>query len=64
MHESGFNPEALSKEQALAFCEAPVTAFLGEHGLSLGLRARRRLLREIQRYDPSVLSPFERFARS
>jgi hypothetical protein len=64
MHELGFNPETLSKEQALAFCGAPMMVFLGERGLFLGIRARRRLLREIERFDPSVLSPFERFARS
>ena len=63
MHESGLNPEHLSREQALAFCDAPVTAFLGERGLALPSRARRRLLREIQRFDPNVLSPYERFAQ-
>jgi hypothetical protein len=63
LHESGFNPETLSKEQALAFCGEPMSAFLGERGLSLGIRARRHLMREIERFDPSVLSPFERFAQ-
>gem|GEM_PF-1048431 len=63
MRESGINPEALSREEALAFCDAPVTAFLGERGLALPIRARRRLLRAIERFDPSVLSPYERFAR-
>lgn len=63
MRESGLNPEDLSKEEALAFCGAPVTVFLGEQGLNLPVRARRRLMREIERFDPSVLSPYERFAR-
>lgn len=63
MHESGLNPEALSKNEALAFCGAPVAAFLGERGLCLPLRAQRRLQRAIERFDPAVLSPDERFAR-
>jgi hypothetical protein len=63
MRECGLNPEDLSKEEALLFCDVPVTAFLAERGLSLPIRARRRLLRAIQQFDPSVLTPYERFAR-
>jgi hypothetical protein len=63
MREAGLNPEDLSKEEVLAFCAAPVTTFLEERGLSLPIRARRRLLRSIARFDPTVLTPYERFAR-
>jgi len=63
MREAGLNPEDLSKEEVLAFCDAPVTAFLEEHGFSLPIRARRRLLRSLAQFDPTVLTPYERFAR-
>jgi hypothetical protein len=63
MREAGFNPEDLSKDEALAFCAAPVTAFLGEQGLFLPSRARRRLLRTVARFDPSIPTPYERLAR-
>ncbi len=63
MCESGFHPESLSREEALAFCEAPMTAFLGERGFHLPPSAHRRLLRAIKRFDPNVLSPYEHFAR-
>lgn len=64
MCECGLNPEDLTREQAIAFCDAHVTGFLAERGLSLPIRARRRLLRAIERFDPSVLTPYERFART
>ena len=63
MRECGLDPEHLSKEEVLAFCDAPVTAFLAERGLYLPIRARRRLLREIKQFDPTIPTPYERFAR-
>lgn len=63
MRECGLNPEDPSKEELLAFCDVPVTAFLAERGFYLPIRARRRLLRAIQQFDPTVLTPYEHFAR-
>jgi hypothetical protein len=63
LHELGWNPERLSRQAALAFCGAPLTRFLADHSLSLPRRARRRLERNLRRYDPAVPTPYERMAR-
>jgi hypothetical protein len=63
LHEHGFDPEDLSCEHALAFCGAPLSGFLDERGLALALRTRRRLVRSVARFDPSVPTPCELFAR-
>jgi hypothetical protein len=63
LHELGWNPERLSRQAALAFCGAPLTRFLADHGLALGPRARRRLQRNLRRYDPAIPTPYERMAR-
>lgn len=63
LHELGWDPEELSREAALAFCGAPLSGFLGERGLALAPRPRRRLERSVARFDPSVPTPCETFAR-
>lgn len=60
MHDLGWNPEDLDLEQALAFCDGPLGIFLAESGLKMNSRAGRRLRKEIGRFDPDVLNPFER----
>ena len=62
MHDLGWNPEDLSLEQAVSFCDSPLRIFLAESGLKLTSRSVRRLRKEVGRFDPDVLSPFERFA--
>ncbi len=64
LHELGCDPEALSRRMALAFCDGPVTGFLAERGIRLGRRAARRLLREVERFEPEWLDPEERFAET
>jgi hypothetical protein len=63
MRECGLDPEDLSREEALAFCDTPVTEFLAERGFALPPAVRRRLHRAIERFDPAVPTPEERFAR-
>lgn len=61
-HELGCDPEALTPQMAAAFCDGPLHGFLAEFGLHLDRRARRRLMRAIERYDPTIPSPEERLA--
>ena len=63
LHELGSNPERLSHHASISFCGAPLTRFLAEHGLALAPRARRRLQRNLRRYDPAIPTPYERMAR-
>lgn len=63
LHELGWNPERLSRQDTIAFCGAPLTRFLAEHGLALPPHARRRLERNLRRYDPGIPTPYERMAR-
>lgn len=63
MHEQGWNPDDLSREDVVAFCGAPLAGFLAARGLHIRERARRRLQREMGRYDPSLPTPYERMAR-
>ena len=63
LHELGWNPERLSAQATISFCGAPLTRFLADHGLALRARARRRLERNLRRYDPAIPTPYERMAR-
>ncbi len=63
LHEQGFDPEALSQRQALAFCDGPLAAYLEGEGLELSPRARRRLRRTVARFDPAIETAAERVAR-
>jgi len=40
-----------------------LTRFLADHGLALPPRAQRRLERNLRRYDPAILTPYERMAQ-
>ena len=61
-HDVDLDPEALSREDALAFCGEPLTRFLGECGVRLSERERDRLVRLVARYDPAVPTPCEQLA--
>jgi hypothetical protein len=63
LHDAGFDPEALTRGQALAFCAGGLERFLNERGLALAPREARRLAREVARFDPSRPTPYEVFAR-
>jgi len=62
LHQLQLDPECLSPRDALWFCRGPAADFLAEHGHVLTLRARRRLEREVARYDPAQRTPEERMA--
>jgi hypothetical protein len=63
VHEADLDPEALSRDDALAFCGEPLTRFLAECGAELPARDRQRLVRLVARYDPAVPTPYEQMAR-
>ena len=62
MHDLGWNPEDLGLEEALSFCDNYLRIFLAESGLQMSSRSVRRLRREVGRFDPNVLTPYERVA--
>ena len=62
LHEQGMDPETLSREDALRFCEEPLWIFLAERGLALAPKPQRRLLREVARFEPSRPTPEEIFS--
>ena len=63
LHETGADPEALTRGGALEFCRGPMQAFLSEAGIFLTPREVKKLERCVQRYDPSVPTPEEQLAR-
>ena len=62
MHDLGWNPEDLGLEQALSFCDDHLGIFLAESGFKMSSRSIRRLRKEVGRFDPNVLTPYERVA--
>ena len=62
LHQWDIDPEQLSGEQAMVFCDGPLASYLHRLGLSLRPRALRRLCRKVANYDPTVITPDERFA--
>lgn len=64
LHELGSDPESLTRDQAVGFCEGPLVHFLVDQGHWLSPRTRRRLTQTVARFDPSFPSPAERFADS
>ena len=63
LRELGLDPEALDREQALAFCRRHAGAFLAELGLPLAPRAARRIEKALVRFDPRCPTPSEVIAR-
>ena len=61
-HEWDMDPEHLTHEETIAFCTGPLERYLHKRGLSLRPRALRRLCRKVEKYDPSITTPYERFA--
>jgi len=63
LKELEMEPEALSREAALEFCDRHLADFVGRLGSSLSPRQLRRLRRAVARYDPEIPTPYERMAR-
>ena len=62
LHENGADPEALSRDAAIGFCEGPLQHFLDDRGFWLSLREKRQLLKRVTRFDPEQPSPADRLA--
>jgi len=62
LHEWNIDPERLTREETIAFCEGLLESFLHERGLFLRPRALRRLCRKVAKYNPIIPTPYERFA--
>jgi len=63
LHEAGLDPERLTQEDVLEFCTSGLGEFLSAGGRRLPAQRRRRLLRAVRSYDPSITTPEEHFAR-
>jgi len=62
LHKHDIDPERLTREDTMAFCDGPLESYLHRCGLSLRPRALRRLCRKLRKYDPATPTPYERFA--
>jgi hypothetical protein len=61
LNDLGWNPDAITKKQALTFLDREMPSFLDECGLEIEPRASRRLRRLIARFNPEHPTPYERF---
>jgi hypothetical protein len=59
LHQHGYEPETLSHLQVLRFCDQHLEGFLGDQGLTLSRRGRRKLLRVLTRDEPVPPVPDE-----
>jgi hypothetical protein len=64
LHDFGWDPEDLKLEQAVAFCKGPMKLFLTESGLEMSARANRHMRKEVGRFDPDILTPYDRMAET
>ena len=62
LHAAGVDPERLTGSELRSLCDAVVPEFLQSRGIELSARRRRILRRELDRYDPALPTPYERFA--
>lgn len=62
LHKYDIDPERLTREDTMAFCDGPLESYLHRCGLSLRPRTLRRLCRKVRKYDPAIPTPYERFA--
>jgi len=61
--ERGMDPEYLTREAVIAFCDERLPEFLAQLGYRVPPRRLRRLRRAVARFDPSLPTPYERMAR-
>jgi len=59
LSDLGHDPEELSRSAVLAFFDEDLDSFLAHEGHALNERARRRLRRDLDRYDPARPTPHE-----
>jgi hypothetical protein len=63
LRDHGHDPEELSADAAVSFCDGALQGFLHTQGMTLQPRRARRLRRRVARYDPRHPAPEEIFAR-
>jgi hypothetical protein len=63
LHERGLDPERLGRDEALAFCDGHLHAFLAAYGLHLAPRVGARLRRAVAGFDASHPTPYEHMER-
>jgi hypothetical protein len=61
--ELGMDPEFLTREAVIEFCDEHLADFLARLGYVLPPRRIRRLQRAVARFDPALPTPYERMAR-
>jgi hypothetical protein len=61
--EFGADPDCLSREVVIEFCDEHLGEFLAHLGHTLTPRQARRLRRAVARFDPEIQTPYERMAR-
>ena len=60
--ELGADPDFLSREVVIEFCDEHLGGFLAHLGYALTPRQARRLRRAVARYNPEIPIPYERMA--
>jgi hypothetical protein len=63
LHEQGWDPVQLGRDQLLCFHDGHLPGFLADQGLALSEREGRRLRRRLVRFDPRHPTPEETMAR-
>lgn len=61
--ELGVDPARLRGEDVVSFCDLHLAGFLADHGLTLSTRRRRKLARNLSRFDPYRQTPSDHMAR-
>ncbi len=62
LHETGADPEALSRDAVIGFCKGPLPHILSDRGFWLSPREKRQRLKRVTRFDPEQPSPADRLA--
>jgi len=63
VRSAGLDPEAWSGAEAQRFCSVELPRWLRREGFALPEPRLERLARAVARFDPSLLTPEEHFAR-
>ena len=63
LKELGWQPDRLTRGQAIAFCDEHLESFLACRGWALSGLRLRRLQRRLRRFDPRHPTPYETMAR-
>ena len=63
LKELGWDPEGLSRCQAVLFCDQHLDGFLSTRGLALAGSRRARLRRRIRGFDAAHPTPYETLSR-